>query len=54
MKVRALVSFSGVISMYQGEEREYDNKIILSDLLKAGYIEKIEDKKIVKNSKKGD
>lgn len=52
MKIRALVSFAGAISMYEGEEREYDNKVVLSDLLKAGYIKEVEDKKLSENSPK--
>lgn len=42
MKIRALVSFSGVLSMGKGQETEYDNEVVLQDLLQAGYIEEIE------------
>lgn len=38
MKYRALVSFSGVISMAEGEVREIEDPTIVNDLLKAGYI----------------
>lgn len=38
---RALVSFSGVISMALNEEREITDKNLIKDLLKAGYIEKV-------------
>ena len=48
MKVKALVSFAGAFSMYKGEEKECNDKVILQDLLKAGYIE---DVKV--NKKKG-
>lgn len=41
MKVKALVSFAGAVSMYAGEIREIDN-ILARDLLHAGYV--IEDK----------
>lgn len=41
MKVRALVSFAGAFSMYKGEEKECKDKVILLDLLKAGYIEEV-------------
>jgi hypothetical protein len=39
MKVRALVSFAGRLSMAAGEEREIESKEVLNDLLKAGYVE---------------
>lgn len=41
MKVKALVSFAGAFSMYKGEVKECKDKVILKDLLKAGYIEKV-------------
>lgn len=50
MKVKALVSFAGAFSMYEGEEKECSNKAILQDLLKAGYIEKVK----VKENKEGE
>lgn len=50
MKVRALISFSGEISMYKGEVRECNNKVILQDLLEAKYIEKVKETK----TKEGD
>ena len=46
MKIKALVSFAGAFSMYQGEVKECSDKATLKDLLKAGYIEEVkEDKK---------
>lgn len=39
MKYKALVSFSGVISMAEGEVREIEDPAIVNDLLKAGYIQ---------------
>lgn len=41
MKVKALVSFAGAFSMYKGEVKECNDKFILQDLLKAGYVEKV-------------
>lgn len=38
MKVKALVSFGGVVSMAIGEEREIQNEEVLKDLLNAGYV----------------
>ena len=53
MKYKALTSFAGKISMHQGEEREIADKDIISDLLKAGYIEKVkpEKRKSTRNTK---
>lgn len=48
MKVKALVNFSGIISMLKGEEKEICDKFILEDLIKAGYIEEVKSKKKVK------
>ncbi len=42
---KALKSFSGVISMHEGETREIDNAEVVADLLKAGYIEEVEPKR---------
>ena len=44
MYIRALCSFSGNITMCKGEIRECNNDAALSDLLRAGYVEKITDK----------
>jgi len=51
MRIKALVSFSGALSMRIGEEREYDNEVILSDLLQAGYIDEIKPEKTKKAEK---
>lgn len=48
MKYKALVSFSGLLSMAEGEVRDISDSLIAKDLLNAGYIEKIEEKKAVK------
>ncbi len=42
MKVKALRSFSGALSMSRGEERDITDTVILDDLLKAGYVETAE------------
>ncbi|MGG3623859.1 hypothetical protein ABES25_09940 [Bacillus gobiensis] len=41
MKVKALVSFSGIVTMTKGEEKEISNKEIYQDLLKANYVEEV-------------
>lgn len=41
MKIRALKSFCGTLTMAQGDVREYSDESVLSDLLKAGYIEEV-------------
>lgn len=43
MVYRALISFSGVISMAAGEERELKDQYLIDDLLKAGYIAPVRD-----------
>ena len=49
MKYKALTSFSGSVSMSKDEVMEISNKEISEDLLKAGYIEAVEE---VKNETK--
>lgn len=41
MKIKALTSFSGKLTMAKDEEMEYGNEAVLRDLLQAGYIEEI-------------
>lgn len=41
MKVKALVSFSGLVTMAQGDEKVIKDKVILEDLLQAGYVEEL-------------
>ena len=48
MQYRALVGFSGLISMRKDEVKEIKDKYIVDDLLKAGYIEAIENLKQTK------
>lgn len=45
MQYKALVSFSGVISMSAGQVREISDKALADDLVKAGYIVNLEDLK---------
>ena len=55
MKYRALVSFSGVVTMRKGEEKELKNSWVVRDLLQAKYIEpaeKAEPPKEVKKAKR--
>lgn len=44
MKIKAKVSFSGVLSMGLGEIRECDNEELLEDLIQAGYVEEVTDR----------
>jgi hypothetical protein len=51
MIVKAKNSFCGVVSMTMGEIRDISDKSIVTDLLKAGYVEEIkEEKKTVKKA----
>lgn len=51
MKVKALTSFCGVVTMMMGEVGEISDLAIVKDLLNAGYIEEVKDKP---RKKKGD
>lgn len=51
---RALKSFSGVISMHEGETREIDNAELVADLLRAGYIEEVKPKRGRSTKKSGE
>lgn len=42
---KALVSFSGKISMFKDQVKEIKDKDIINDLLKAGYIEEVKSNK---------
>ena len=42
---RALKSFSGAISMHEGETREIEDAELVADLLRAGYIEEVKPKR---------
>lgn len=52
MKVKALKSFSGAISMYAGEVRDIRSEDVLKDLTAAGYIEPVTAKRGAKNEGK--
>ena len=56
MLVRALVSFSGTVSMGKGEEREIKDKATVKDLLSCGYVEQVDKEppaeKVKKTAKK--
>ncbi len=52
MKIEALVSFCGVLTMAEGEVREYSDEAVLSDLLKAGYIKEAKEEKKPRPPKK--
>lgn len=41
MKLKALTSFAGKITMYAGEVREVLDEAIAKDLLRAGYAEEV-------------
>ena len=42
---KALKSFSGAISMHEGETREIEDAEIVADLTKAGYTEEVNPKR---------
>lgn len=52
MQYKALISFSGLISMSMGEVREITDQKIVNDLLNAGYIAKIIEIKKEEEAKK--
>jgi hypothetical protein len=41
MKIEALKSFCGALSMSEGEVRECSNETVLADLLAAGYVREV-------------
>lgn len=45
MMYEALVNFSGLISMYKGEQKEIGNEKLAENLLNVGYIKKVKIKK---------
>lgn len=51
---KALKSFSGVISMHEGETREIEDAEIVADLTKAGYIEEVKPKRGRSTKKSGE
>lgn len=51
MMYKALVSFTGIISMAEGDVREISDTSLANDLLKSKYIEEIKKKETVKKTK---
>ena len=53
---KALISFSGLVTMAKGEIKELKDEGIIKDLLRAGYIEEVkkDTEKIIKNEIKKD
>lgn len=51
---KALKSFSGIVSMHEGEAREIKDAEIVADLLKAGYVEEVKPKRGMSTKKSGD
>lgn len=51
---KALKSFSGIISMHEGETREIDNAELVADLTKAGYIAEVKPKRGRSTEKSGE
>ena len=51
---KALKSFSGIVSMYEGETREIEDADVVDDLLKAGYIAEVKPKRGRSVKKSGD
>lgn len=45
MRVKAIESFCGLVSMAAGQEGEIADKAILQDLLRCGYVEEVKEQK---------
>lgn len=52
MMYKALISFTGLVSMAQGDVREISDVSLANDLLKAGYIEEAKEDKPKAETKK--
>lgn len=52
MKIKATTSFVGEISMAKNEIRDVHEGVVLSDLLKCGYVVPVEEKAVKRPSKK--
>ena len=50
MKVRAIISFTGTVSMARGEVREISDLAIAENLKKVGYVEEVGAKVVVKDT----
>lgn len=53
MKYKALVSFSGALTAVKGQILEIEDEFLKSDLLNAGYIKKVTERKAVNDDNKG-
>lgn len=42
MKIKALCSFAGAISMEKNEVKDCDDSLVVNDLLSCGYVEVVE------------
>lgn len=51
MKVKALNTFVGAISMTTGEVREIKDLAVVEDLIRVGYVEEVKDEKEKKKKK---
>lgn len=51
---KALKSFSGIVSMCEGETREIEDADVVADLLKAGYIAEVKPKRGRSTEKSGE
>lgn len=54
MKIKALTSFTGALTMCIGQEMECNDTVILQDLLQCHYVEVVEDAPNVKGVKKNE
>jgi hypothetical protein len=52
MRYKALKSFSGIVSMHEGDEQEISDKTVAEDLLNAGYIQPLKARTKAKNTSK--
>lgn len=52
MMYKALISFTGIVSMAKGEVREISDLAIANDLLKVKYIEEVKEKKAKSTKRK--
>lgn len=54
MKIKALKNFVGTISMSTGQVIDYGNKVVVNDLVKAGYVEIVKENEEAKKSEQKD
>ena len=52
MMYKALISFTGIVSMTKGEVREISDLAIANDLLKVKYVEEVKEKKAKSTKRK--